>query len=90
MRTIEREKLIRVCSELLGEKLAVVGKGHDKHMKLVSAQTGSIKNSFPKSHGERHGNQIPIATAFDIIREISKGDVIMYEKGKRLLRGFSI
>ena len=87
MHRIAREKLIEVCSELVGERLNVTTIGRRKEHVLVSARDGSKKSTFPNGHGKsiKEGS-VPPGTAYSVIRAVSNGDKAMYERGKKLLR----
>jgi|GEM_PF-2597246 hypothetical protein len=80
---VTRDRLIEVCSGLLGKKIQILNTG-GKEFTLASADGIPIA-VFPKQHNSGR-DSISRHTQRSVLRAVANGDSRIYEMGKRMLR----
>ena len=83
MTEIHIDKLLEVCSEVLGSNVELRKDGKDTM--AISTDKSDVIAVIPNKHGgKRH--LISIGVAYKVLRSAAHGDAELYNKAKRLLR----
>lgn len=84
MPRVSRERLVQVCSELVGKELEVVSHG-GKHFILKVKGSDEVIAQLPKVHSG-DSRDLDIRTAQSILRGVAKGNQELLQDAKKKLR----